>query len=120
GQAGQDHGVESAAEMTQHHHGADDRQRDGRQADDGGAPLEEEGDDDEGDEDAADQHGDAQVGQGQFDEAGRAEDARADLDVGQARPQYLDGFLDVVRHFEGVGPGILFDDDKQADLIVDD
>ena len=100
--------------------GGDERQRDGRQADDGGSPLEEEGDEDERDEDAAEDHGRAQVQQRLFDERRGAEDARRHLDIGQAGAHGVQHFFELASHLEGVGVGVLLDDEERADLVVDD
>ena len=54
-QAGQDHRVDRLAAQVEHEHRRHQRQRDGQQADQRGAPLEEEGDQDADHQQAAEQ-----------------------------------------------------------------
>ena len=106
--------------QVEHQDRRDQRQRDGDQADERRAPLEQEGGDDEDHEQHADQQRRREVVDRLLDEGGRPEDRGVDLDSGKPGPQLVHRVVDSLGDLHGVGPAELLDDQQQAVAFVDD
>ena len=118
-QAGEDHGVDLRAAQVENDDGRDERQRDRDQADERGAPLEQERHEDQDDQEAADQQRNAEVVDRELDEARGPEDVRVDRDAGKPGLQVAQRVLDALRHFQRVGALELLDHEQQAGAAVD-
>src|SRR5215212_3550468 len=113
--------VEGLPEEVGHDRRRNQGERDRDQADQHGAPLEEEGGEGEGQEDAGDDEREREVADRLLDVGGRPEDPRVDLHAGEAGPQILERVLDPGGNLGGVGAGELLHDEQQAAAVaVDD
>ena len=116
----EDHRVDRVAAQVEHEHGRHQRQRDRHQADQCGAPLEQEGDQGGHHEQAAEQQREGQVVDRHVDEVGLAEDVGVDRHAGQPGFQVGQGLVDALGDPHGVGAGGLLDHEQQARPRVDD
>ena len=116
----QDHHVDNGAERLQHENSREQRQRNRDQADERGAPLEEEGGQDQDHEQNAEQQRPREVAERLLDEGGRPEDRGVKLHAGKARAHVVDRLFDAPRHRERVGVRELLNDQHQAAAIIDD
>ena len=119
-ETGQDHRIERRAGVIQHEDAGHEREGNGQQADERGPPFEQEGDDNHRHEQAAEQQRRLQIVERDFDEIGRSENGRIDLHFRQTGLNFFDRLFDALGGLERIGPRILFDDQEQAGLAVDD
>src|SRR5829696_7413776 len=116
----EDHRVDGGVAHHEHDHRPDHRQRDRDQADERGAPLEEERGQDQNHEQDAEQQRRRKVLDRHLDEGGRAEDRRVYVHAGEAGAHLVDGLFDAPRNLHGVGVRELLNDQHQAGAVVDD
>ena len=119
-EARQHHRVDGGAAGVEHQPGRDQRHRDGDDADQRAAPVEQEQRQDDHDQHRAEHQRLAEVVQRLLHEGRRPEDRRVDVEAGEPGPHLVDGVLDALRDVERVPPRELLDDHHETRAAVDD
>src|SRR5215212_3626136 len=115
----QDHHVDNRTELLEHEHGSKQRERNRDQADEGGAPLEQERCQNQDHQQNSQQQRLGEVAQSHFDEGRRTEDRSIYLHARKTRTHVVDSLFYAPRHIKRVGVGELLNDQHQAAAIVD-
>ena len=119
-QAAEGHGVDRHPEPLEDEARDHDRERDGRERDEGGAEVEQEQEKHDDHEDAAVAEGIDHVADAQIDKGLLLVELGLQEDVGGERgPQFVEGPGDLVREPPRVGPWLLGDHEDHGGLAVD-
>ena len=116
----QDHRVDRVSAQVEHHHRRHQGQRDRDQADQRGAPLEEEGDQHQDHEQRAEDQRQLEVVDRLLDEVRLPEDVASNSHAGKAGLQVVERIFDVLGDLQRVCVRELLQDEQQAGAAVDD
>ena len=117
-QAEQRQHVEREAERLHHRARADQRDGNGNDRDERGAPCLEEQEHDQHDQDGRFENGNIELADRDLDELGWVVGQAVLESLGKALRHLLDGVLDALGGAHGVGAGLLVDDDDDRRILV--
>ena len=118
-QPGQDHRVKGSPTQVEHEQGHHQRKRDRQEADQGSAPVEEEGDEDQHQQQGAQKQRRGEIADRHFDVIGRAEDVRVDGDAFKTGTHGLKRLFHPARQLQGVGIRKLFDNQQEGGAFAE-